>query len=48
MGGGDHGLAFQGAFADLLFDAEANRTAADFVRGKRSASSWTTKRWRNG
>ena len=30
----DHGLAFQGAFADLLFDAEANRTAADFVRRK--------------
>ena len=30
----NHGLAFQGAFADLLFDAEANRTAADFVRGK--------------
>ena len=30
----NYGLAFQGAFADLLFDAEANRTAADFVRGK--------------
>lgn len=30
----NHGLAFQGAFADLLFDAEANRTAADFVRRK--------------
>ena len=30
----NHGLAFQGAFADLLFDAKANRTAADFVRRK--------------
>lgn len=30
----NYGLAFQGAFADLLFDAEANRTAADFVRRK--------------
>ncbi len=28
------GLAFQGAFADLLFDEEANRTAAEFVRRK--------------
>lgn len=30
----NHGLAFQGAFADLLFDAKANRTAAEFVRRK--------------
>lgn len=30
----NHGLAFQGAFADLLFDTEANRTASDFVRRK--------------
>ena len=28
------GLAFLGAFGDLFFDAEANRTAAEFVRGK--------------
>ena len=28
------GLLFQGAFADLLFDKEANETAADFVRRK--------------
>ena len=31
---GNFGLAFQGAFADLLFDALANRTASDFVRRK--------------
>ena len=30
----NHGLGFQGAFADVLFDAEANRTASDFVRRK--------------
>ena len=28
------GLSFLGSFADLLFEDEANRTAADFVRGK--------------
>jgi cation diffusion facilitator CzcD-associated flavoprotein CzcO len=28
------GLSFLGAFADLLFDPDANATAADFVRGK--------------
>ncbi len=28
------GLAFQGAFADILFNEDANRTAADFVRRK--------------
>jgi cyclohexanone monooxygenase len=28
------GLGFMGAFSDLLFSAEANRTAAEFVRGK--------------
>ena len=30
----NYGLAFQGAFADLLFSEDANRTASDFVRGK--------------
>ncbi len=30
----DSGLLFQGTFADLLFDGDANRTAADFVRRK--------------
>ena len=28
------GLLFQGTFADLLFDRDANRTASDFVRRK--------------
>ena len=28
------GLPFMAAFADLLFDTEANETAADFIRGK--------------
>ena len=28
------GLPFMAAFADLLFDKEANETAADFIRGK--------------
>jgi len=28
------GLSFLGSFADLLFEEDANRTAADFVRGK--------------
>ena len=31
---GNYGLAFQGAFADLLFSEDANRTASDFVRRK--------------
>ena len=30
----NYGLAFQGAFADMLFSEDANRTAADFVRRK--------------
>ena len=30
----NNGLAFQGAFADVLFDANANRTASDFARRK--------------
>jgi cyclohexanone monooxygenase len=30
----DGGLAFMGAFADLMVDRQANETAADFVRGK--------------
>ena len=30
----DRGLAFQGTFADLLFNEDANRTATDFVRRK--------------
>jgi cyclohexanone monooxygenase len=28
------GLGFMGSFSDLLLDAESNKTAADFVRGK--------------
>jgi cation diffusion facilitator CzcD-associated flavoprotein CzcO len=28
------GVSFMGAYADLMFDPEANATAADFVRGK--------------
>ncbi len=28
------GLSFLGAYRDLLLDADANRTAADFVRAK--------------
>ena len=30
----ERGLAFQGAYADLLFNEDANRTATDFVRSK--------------
>ena len=30
----NYGLAFQGAFADMLFSEDANRTAAGFVRRK--------------
>jgi cation diffusion facilitator CzcD-associated flavoprotein CzcO len=30
----DGGLSFLGAFADLLYDPDANATAAEFVRGK--------------